>query len=224
MPFIRAIEQLDDPAMRRVLWRSLGLAAGCFALLCVGSFAGIHHWLARDGWLGWLAGALGVVVAGLSALWLFLPVAIVIAGFFLEPVCRAVERRWYPELPPPAPAHVAAQSWDGVVVALRVLFLTFLTLPLAILFPPVGLALGWAVTAWAIGRGLFVAVAMRRMSRGAATALYHRQRPAVLFQGALLALAGYLPPLNLLVPLVGTAAMVHVLERCADPARLAGPK
>jgi len=199
--------------MRRVLWQSLALAAGCFALLCVGSFAGIHHWLALDGWLGWLAGALGFIAAAVSALWLFLPVAVVIAGFFLDPVCRAVERRWYPHLPPPAPANAAAQSWDGVVVALRVLLLTCLTLPLAIFFPPVGLVLGWAVTAWAIGRGLFVAVAMRRMSRPAATALYHRQRSSVLFQGALLALAGYLPPLNLLVPVVGTAAMLHVLEQ-----------
>jgi len=210
--------------MRRVLWRSLALAAGCFALLCVGSFTGIHHWLARDGWLGWLAGALGFVAAGVAALWLFLPVAVVIAGFFLDPVCRVVERRWYPHLPPPAPANAAAQSWDGVVVALRVLVLTFLTLPLAIIFPPLGLAMGWAVTAWAIGRGLFVAVAMRRMSRRAATALYFQQRSAVLLQGALLALAGYLPPLNLLVPLVGTAAMVHVLERCADPACPPVPK
>jgi uncharacterized protein involved in cysteine biosynthesis len=106
-----------------------------------------------------------------------------------------------------------------VVVGLRVLLLTLLTLPLAVFFPPVGLALGWAVTAWAIGRGLFVAVAMRRMSRRAATVLYRQQRHSVLFQGALLALAGYLPPLNLLVPIVGTAAMLHVLEQSAAPAK-----
>jgi uncharacterized protein involved in cysteine biosynthesis len=49
--------------------------------------------------------------------------------------------------------------------------------------------------------------------------LYRQRRQAVLFQGALLALAGYLPPLNLLVPIVGTAAMLHVLERSAAPAR-----
>jgi len=203
--------------MRRILWQSLALAAGCFVLLCVGSFTGIHHWLAADGWLGWVAGALGGLAAAVASLWLFLPVAVVIAGFFLEQVCRAVERRWYPALPPPSPANAAAQGWDGVVVGLRVLLLTLLTLPLAIFFPPVGLAIGWAVTAWAIGRGLFVAVAMRRMSRMQATALYRQQRPTVLFQGALLALAGYLPPLNLLVPLVGTAAMLHVLERSAVP-------
>jgi uncharacterized protein involved in cysteine biosynthesis len=210
--------------MLRVLWQTLALSAACFVLLCIASFTGIHHWLARDGWLGWLAGALGGFAAALTALWLFLPVAVVIAGLFMEPVCRAVESRWYPGLPPPSPANVAARGWDGVVVGLQVLLLTVLTLPLAVFFPPLGLILGWAVTAWAVGRGLFVAVAMRRMSRQAATALYRQQRPAVLFQGALLALAGYLPPLNLLVPLVGTAAMVHVLEQTAlDPLPCAQP-
>ena len=201
--------------MLRVLVQSVLLAVVCFAVLTVGSFEGIHHWLARDGWLGWLAGALGGLAAAATALWLFVPVAIIIAGLFLDPICRAVERRWYPGLPPPTPANIAAQSWDGVVVGLRVLLLTLLTLPLAFFVPPVGLVVGWAVTAWALGRGLFVAVAMRRMSRLDAAALYGRLRPAVLSQGAVLALAGYVPLLNLLVPIVGTAAMLHVLEAAA---------
>ena len=218
-PISRAIEQLGDPAMLRVLVQSVVLAAACFALLAFGSLTGIHHWLARDGWLGWLAGALGGLVAAATALWLFLPVAVVIAGLFMDPVCRAVERRWYPRLPPPSPANIAAQSWDGVVVALRVLLLTLLTLPLAFFLPPLGLVVGWAVTAWALGRGLFVAVAMRRMGRAEAAALYGRMRSPVLLQGAVLALAGYVPPLNLLVPIVGTAAMLHVLEGAAAASR-----
>jgi uncharacterized protein involved in cysteine biosynthesis len=85
--------------MRRILWQSLALAAGCFVLLCIASLTGIHHWLEADGWFGWVAGALGGLAAALASLWLFLPVAVLIAGFFLEPVCRAVERRWYPALP-----------------------------------------------------------------------------------------------------------------------------
>ena len=43
--------------------------------------------------------------------------------------------------------------------------------------------------------------------------LYRRARPAVLAQGLILALAGYVPLLNLLIPIVGTAAMVHVLDQ-----------
>jgi CysZ protein len=53
---------------------------------------------------------------------------------------------------------------------------------------------------------------MRRMPRGAAEAMYRRARPAVLAQGCIMAFAGYIPVLNLLIPVIGTAAMVHVLD------------
>ena len=137
--------------------------------------------------------------------------AVVIASLFLEPVCRAVERRWYPVLPAPAGAALGAQVWDGLVVGALVLVMSALSLLLALLLPGVGLVLGWAITAWALGRGLFVAVAMRRMSRAEAHVLYRQHRWGVLLQGAALALAGCLPLVNLLVPVLGTACMVHVL-------------
>ena len=72
--------------------------------------------------------------------------------------------------------------------------------------------IGWAVAAFAVGRGLFVAVAMRRMDRPAALALYASRRPAVLAQGALVVAASLVPLLNLLAPVLGIAAMVHVLH------------
>jgi CysZ protein len=78
--------------------------------------------------------------------------------------------------------------------------------------PGVGLFLGWMIAGYAIGRGLFVAVAMRRMPRRTAEGLYRTSRGVVLTQGAILALSAYVPVLNLLVPIVGVAAMVHVLD------------
>jgi len=210
-PLIRATEQLDDPAILRVLLQSLVLAAVIFGALCVGSVYGLHHALSQTGWLAWLAGILGGAAAVLAALWLFLPVAVIIASLFMDPVCRAVERRWYPGLPPPTGANLAAQAWDGVLVSLQVLGFSILSLLLAIFIPGIGLVLGWAITAWALGRGLFVAVAMRRMGRAEANALYAARQGSVLLQGAALALAGYVPVLNLLVPVLGTACMVHVL-------------
>ncbi len=85
------------------------------------------------------------------------------------------------------------------------------TLIASVLLPGVGLVLGYAVTGWAIGRGLFVSVAMRRMSRPAALAAYRQRWAAAVVPGIVLALASSLPPLNLLVPVVGIAVMVHVL-------------
>ena len=210
-PFARAIAQLDDPAILGVLVQSLALAALGFAALFAGAFYGLHHEVGRNGWVSWIAGALGGTLATALALWLFLPVAVLIASLFLEPVCRAVERRWYPGLPAPAGASRLAQIWDGWVVGALVLVLSGLSLILAGVFPGVGLLLGWAITAWALGRGLFVAVAMRRMSRVEAQFLYRRHRGSVCLQGAALALAGCLPLVNLLLPVLGPACMVHVL-------------
>ena len=56
-------------------------------------------------------------------------------------------------------------------------------------------------------------VAMRRMGRPEALRTYAARRLPVLVQGVALALAGSVPGLNLLVPVVGIAAMVHVLNR-----------
>jgi uncharacterized protein involved in cysteine biosynthesis len=210
-PLFRALEQFDDTAILAVLIKSLLVSLACFAVLVLGSVYGLHHLLAPHGWVAWLAGILGGAASLAAGVWLFLPVAVVIAWAFMEPVCRAVERRWYPGLAPAQGSSLLPQIWDGIVVACLVLLLNVLSLLLAILIPGIGLLLGWAITAWALGRGLFVAVAMRRMSRGDASQLYLRHRGSVLLQGAALAAVASIPLLNLFLPVLGPACMVHVL-------------
>ena len=210
-PILRAFSQLDDPAIMKVVIQTLLFSVLSFAGLIAGSTLLLHHMLLGHGWLAWLGGSFGGLLVLVSALWLFLPVAVVIAGLFIEPVCRAVERKWYPDLPQPEGASMAAQLWDGIALGLRVLALTVLSLLLALLFPGVGNAIGWIITAWAVGRGMYSAVALRRMTRVEMETLYREQRLLVLVQGAALTLAGAIPLLNLLVPVLGPAAMVHVV-------------
>lgn len=209
-PLFRALAQLNDRVFLGVVWRSLLLSLAAFAGLLAGSVWLVQAWAAQGGWLGWLVGLLGGIAALLVAIWLYVPVALLIATFYLDRIAGAVERRYYPGLPPPAWAPLAEQGWDGVVLAGQVLVLQVATLIASVLLPGVGLVLGYLVTGWAIGRGLFVGVAMRRMSRPDALALYRQRRLAVVVPGIVLALASSLPPLNLLVPVVGIAAMVHV--------------
>jgi uncharacterized protein involved in cysteine biosynthesis len=210
-PILRAFSQLDDPAIIRVVLQTLLFSLLCFAGLIAGSTLVVHHLLVGHGLLAWLAGTFGGLLVLVSALWLFLPLAVVIAGLFLEPVCRAIERRWYPDLPPAKGADMLTQFWDGVRIGLRVLLLTLGSLLLAMVFPGVGNVIGWVVTAWALGRGMFSAVALRRMSLAESEAFYQHHRLLILAQGAALTLAGAVPLLNLLVPVLGPAAMVHVL-------------
>ena len=212
-PLLRAVGQLNDRVFLGVLAQSLGLAALVFVALHALAVWIVHGVLEWHGPLGWLADILGSMAASVLALWLFLPLAAVIGTLFMDRIARAVEARHYPHLPPAIGASLAAQLWDGLALGLRILALNLLALLLILLLPGLGLLLGWAVAAYGMGRGLFVAVAMRRMPRAAAEQVYRGGRGVVLAQGAVMAAVGTIPLLNLFIPVIGTAAMVHVLDR-----------
>jgi CysZ protein len=212
LPLTRAIRQLDDRVLLGVLAQTVAWSVGCFALLHAGTIWAVHRLLDLHGWAAFMADIAGSVGASMLALWLFVPVAAAIGTLFFDRIAAAVERRWYPDLAPAAGASLSAQLWDGAVLVLRILLLNLIGLLLALILPGIGLVFGWLISGYAIGRGLFVAVAMRRMARPAAESLYRACRPMVLAQGAVLAAGAYLPFVNLLLPVVGTAAMVHVLD------------
>jgi CysZ protein len=221
-PIFRSISQLDDPAFRGVILRSLIWSIACFAALHVAAIWVVHRMLALHGVLAWGADILGSIGASLLAFWLFLPVAAAIGTMYIDRIARSVELRFYPWLSPPNGASIIEQARDGVSVALKVLAFNIVALVLAFILPGVGLILGWLIASYAIGRGLFVAVAMRRMPRPAAESLYRASRGLVLTQGAILALAAYVPVVNLLIPIIGTAAMVHVLDMVLSTAETPG--
>lgn len=229
-PLIRALSQLEDPVFLGVLLRSVAWAVLAFLVLAEVLSWGAHEavldavqaWGPADpsgaGWMGWLGYAAGPVGAALLAFLLFLPVACGIATLFVDRVADAVERSWYPAVPPVAPAPLAHQIWDGLELGLKVLGLQLLALLLSVLLPGIGLLLGWLVAAWAVGRGVFVSVAMRRMGRREALLLCRHRLPEVLAQGGWMVALGVVPVLNLLAPVLGTAALVHVLH-APEPGR-----
>ena len=212
LPLSRALSQLTDPALFGVVWRSVLFSALFFAAILVGMVAAVHHFIAAGGILAWALDALGSIAAAVLAMWLFLPVAATIGTLYFERIARAVEHRFYPSMPRAEPAPMLDQVLVAVGLGLRVLGLNLLALLLTLFLPAIGLPIGWAIASWSIGRGLFVAVAMRRLNRADTEALYRTLRPIVLAQGGVMAAAAYLPLLNLLIPEVGTAAMVHVLD------------
>jgi uncharacterized protein involved in cysteine biosynthesis len=211
-PLARGFAQITDPAFLGVLVVSLACSAAVFASLHLGVLWAVHRVLALQGWQAWGVDVLGSIGASLLGMWLFLPLAAGIATLFIDRVARAVERRYYPMLPPAPGLSLLAEIAEGLALVWRILLLNLLALVLALVLPGIGLLLAWAIAAYAIGRGLFMTVARRRFDRAMAERLYTANRPAILVQGAIMALAGYLPGFNLLIPVLGTAAMVHVLD------------
>lgn len=222
-PTLRAIGQLDDPVFLGVVARSVLWSIAAFVVLAMGVTYGVHAALATQGWWSWLAGFAGGATIAVLSVWLFLPVATVIASLFVERIAAAVEARHYPNLAPGTPASIASQTWDAIMLGLRVLLVQIAALPITLFLPGIGLILSWIIASWAVGRGLFEPVAMLRTDRATAGAMYRHLRPPVLFQGALMTAASLVPILNLFAPVLGVAAMVHLFQAVSDQARVVSP-
>ena len=212
-PVSLALEQMGDRVflgviLRSVLW-SLACAVGLH-LLAVGL---VHEFLALEGPWAWAGDVLASVGATIVSVWLFVPVAGAIATLYADRVAEAVERRHYPWLPPAPGAPWLSQVVDALALGARVAALALLALVLTLTIPGIGLVCGWVLTGYALGRGLFITVAMRRMHRLDATRLYRAHRSEIVAQGMIVALGLWIPLLNLAVPVLAAAMMVHVLDR-----------
>jgi uncharacterized protein involved in cysteine biosynthesis len=211
--FLLTFRQLHEPAFLAPLAKGLLGAVLVFAALA-GLAAWGTSWLAGgSGWLATLAATAGGLLTLGLAYWLFIPAMLAIAGIFLDPVSAAVERRFYPGLPPANGAGLGAQVRFNVLLGARIAGLFLLALPVALLAPLFGAVLLWAISTIALGHGLFEGVAQRRMSVPEARALRRRRQGSVLGLGAVLATLSLVPVVNLLVPVFGTAVMTHLLHR-----------
>ena len=207
---LRAVGQLRERPFLGAILGAVGWTALAAIILHAAVLASVRSWLATDATLGWLAEILALLLAAAVSMWLFLPTAAAIASLYVEQVARAVEARYYPWLPPPQGSPLGEQVHDALALGWRLLALGTLALALALLLPGLGVVLGWLVTGYALGRGLFVTVAMRRLARADAVALYRQHRRAVLIPGLIIAAGAAFPVVNVLVPVLALAAMVHV--------------
>lgn len=208
--FAKAVRQLGDPAIRRALLISIGLSLLVFLCLWAGVGWALSHFTFFQ--TGWLDAAIGVLggLATLAVSWFLFPAVVsTTTGLFLDDVAAAVERRHYPALPPARPqplAETLASSGKlfAVMLVLNIAALLFL------LVPPVFPFVFYGVNGYLLGREYFEVVAARRLDPAAARALRRRHARTIFAGGVLLALLLTVPLVNLLAPLIGTAAMVHL--------------
>jgi uncharacterized protein involved in cysteine biosynthesis len=221
--FTRALGDLADPAVRRVLVKSLAVTILLFAALAV-----LLGWLltgTNPCGLGPLSyecridagsGALMSLLLGLAGLWFLFPaVAIGVIGVFADEVVEAVERRHYP--------HAAGQAVPlgrslrlSLASVARLLLWNLLAAPFYLILMITGIGpflLFSLVNAPVLGRDLGEMVAARHhdgqaMKRWLAAT---RLRRATLGLGA--AWLFLIPFANLLAPLLSAAAATHMFHR-----------
>ncbi len=219
--FSRAMGQLGDPRVRSTVWISIGAALVVFALLWSAVAALLTHTaLFQTGWLEAAADVLGGLATLILTWFLFPAVFGAVMGLFLERVADAVERRHYPGLAA-APglgftaSVTASLRFLGVLLAANLLVLPFLFVP------PVFPFVFYGVNGYLLGREYFELVALRRLNARAARELRASHRASLLSAGVATAFLLTVPVVNLIAPVVATAAMVHLFEswRRSGPAR-----
>jgi len=220
--FSKALGQIFDPRFRRVLYWGIGLT---FALL-FGAYA-VVLWLvtlfAPDSvtlpiigtvtWVKDLISVGSVLLMMLLSVFLMMPVASAFTSMFLGDVADAVEDRYYPDLPP-----VQHQSWvDGLQDTLNFLGLmiaaNLLAFALYVMLPFFSPVIFWGLNGYLLGREYFQLVAMRRMDRHAARALFRRHSGTVWLAGGLMAMPLSVPLVNLVIPILGAATFTHLYHR-----------
>ncbi len=213
----RAMAQMPDPSFLRVL---IGSALGTLLL-----FAGL---LSGFGWLlthtalfdiAWVDTGIDLLggLATLALSWLMFPaVMVAVSATMLDGIIDAVERRHYPHLPPPNRIPVWRAVWEGLKFLGLVLALNLLALPFYFV-PVLNLVVWFLVNGYLVGREYFELVAVRRLPIGAVRALRDDHRVGLFVAGIIIAFLSSLPIVNLLVPVLAAAFMVHLFEEmCRD--------
>lgn len=213
--YFKAFGQLSDPKTRSVIWASIGWSVAIFAGLFVALIIVLKvTTFVAIGPLEMLFDVVSFLGAPVLTWLLFPAVVTAIGSLMLDKVVDAVEERHYPGRPMAAGLTFAegigpALKFLGVTVGLNILILPlFLVFPLWPFIPFIYLALN----GYLLSREYFELVALRRLSTPDANLMRLRWRVPLFIAGVGFAFMLTVPILNLIAPVVATAAMVHLFE------------
>jgi CysZ protein len=220
----KALSQLGDPVLRRVLLIGITGSAVMFILLNVlvwwifsstVDLASLSLWGWLENVLDWIAAfVVGLSLIVVSAV-LFPGASTIIVGFFLEDVVTAVEAKYYPNKPPARPQRVSEIVASTTRFALMVIGLNILFLPMYLILmfiPPLNLILYYILNSYLVSREFFELVALRRMEPAVALKMRRQSRGKIMVAGIMLTFLLTIPIVNFLTPVIATAFMVHVFH------------
>ncbi len=222
--FSRAFGQLSDKSLRKVVWIGLvgsltiffivwltiGFALFQTELFSTGWFFGIFDWIVEK-----LTDIFGGVLVIIATWFLFPSVVTLIVSFFLEPAALAVEHKHYPDLP-----ETRGQDLKEILkITLKFtglsILLNLLALPIYVVFfflGPLNLFVFYGLNGYLLGREYFELIAHRRLEPLQATHLRSAFQGQMFFAGVIITFLMTIPVLNLVAPVIATAAMVHLVQ------------
>ena len=223
--FSLAISQLNEKPLQKplwiglvgavilflVLWSTVGYILLQTELLSTGWFFGIFDWIFVK-----LTNIFGNAIVFFITWFLFPTIVTLIITFFLEPVIQAVERKHYPNLP-----KIRQQGLLKIcIITLRFatlsIILNILVIPLYLLFfflGPFNLIIFYLLNGYLFGREYFELVSHRRQNPNKVRDLYRNSRLKIFIAGIIITFLMTIPIINLMAPIISTAAMVHLLNK-----------
>ena len=213
--FLKAFLQLADPAFTRVLLKSLAASVILYILLYMGIGWGFSHLaLFGIGWADSLTNLLGGLAVMLLTLMLAPGVMLLSLSFLLDEIAEAVESRHYPGQAAPRRQGLGEVAWSAVRFSAVMVLANLAALPLylALMLVGIGPLAFLLLNGYLLSREYFELVAARRMLPELSDSLRRAHLGRLWLGGCLLALMSMVPGLNLLSPLVATAAMLHEFE------------
>jgi CysZ protein len=214
---LRAAEQLGDPRIRAVLFKTILATILVFALLWAAVGYLLASYAGPVGWLHWVILVFGHFATAVVVLLLFPGVSALVMTFFLEEVARAVEARYYPGLTRPSGQPLRQIFLAGLRFAVLSIVLNLLALPVYIFIPGINLLFFYGLNGYLMGRGYFELVAFRRVAPKEARRLRLAHPARMLLLGVVITFLLTVPLVNFIAPVFATALMVHVFQGYVDP-------
>lgn len=221
--FSLAFGQMSDPALRRYLGVSAACTIAAFLVIWgfglfllitkvqIPSFDLFGYEIA----LNTFTDVLGAIILFLLLGLMFPSLLMVVVGFFLEDVAQVVEDRHYPSLGRARDQTIAETIRITLKFAGLSIVLNLLALPVFLLLlfvPPFNLFVFYALNGYLLGREYYELVAYRRLAPPVADRMRRAVGAKLFLVGVVFAVLMSVPVLNLIVPIVATAVMVHLIQ------------
>jgi len=211
-----SINQLSDPAFRKVLVRGIIMSGFVFSCL----LGTVWFFLSETSYFSfWLVEMIVDVLGGIAVIvvtWLLFPaVASFFVALFLDDIVDAVEIRHYPNEPP----RKSVVSSSAIMVSLRftaiTLVLNIIALPfylLTIWFPPLAIVIFYILNGYLLGREYYELVALRYLSLTNSELTRKANKSQLFVAGVGITFLFTIPILNLVAPVIAVAAISHIFR------------
>ena len=211
--FGKTLSQIFSRPFRSILWRSLGITLLLLVTLGAVGLWGTGH-IPNLG-IPWADAIIDVLIDAtliIALFFLVIPVTAIFIPLFLDEVGQAVEEKHFPSRIGPRRQGVIEGIRLGIKGLFVLLAVNLLALPLVFLLPGLGFLIFLVVNGFLLGREFFEAAAVRHYAPAQISQLRRRHAARVFLAGMAVAALLAIPIVNILVPLFGTAFMVHVLQ------------